>query len=123
VVTGSGAPTAGFVYKLVEVEGRAVAKRSEQKTTQGGRKVAVRRHRSTGTATEEVVRSQERPAQQDGDRSLQIPFVGKGERLPGLPTLDDARAHLRKTMKSLPWEGLKLSRGEPAIPTTYEAAP
>ena len=48
VVTGSGAPTAGFVYKLVEVEGRAVAKRSEDKSTRGGRKTAVRRHRSTG---------------------------------------------------------------------------
>ena len=29
VVTGSGAPTAGLVYKLVEVDGRPVAKRSE----------------------------------------------------------------------------------------------
>ena len=51
-MTGSGAPAAGFVYKLVEVEGRAVAKRSEDKSTRGGRKTAVRRHRSTGTATE-----------------------------------------------------------------------
>ena len=46
VVTGSGAPTAGFVYKLVEVEGRSVAKRSEDKSTQGGRKTALRRHRA-----------------------------------------------------------------------------
>ncbi|MGH8971239.1 MAG: nicotinate phosphoribosyltransferase, partial [Actinomycetes bacterium] len=43
VVTGSGAPTAEFVYKLVEVEGRPVAKRSEHKTTVGGRKTALRR--------------------------------------------------------------------------------
>ncbi len=33
VVTGSGAPTAGLVYKLVEVEGRPVVKRSENKAT------------------------------------------------------------------------------------------
>ncbi|MBY8853285.1 nicotinate phosphoribosyltransferase, partial [Saccharothrix sp. MB29] len=31
LVTGSGAPTAGMVYKLVEVEGRPVAKRSSHK--------------------------------------------------------------------------------------------
>src|SRR5699024_4922538 len=55
VVTGSGAPTANMVYKLVEVEGRPVAKRSEHKATNGGRKSAIRRHRETGTATEEVV--------------------------------------------------------------------
>ncbi len=122
VVTGSGAPTAGFVYKLVEVEGRPVAKRSEHKTTQGGRKTAVRRHRPTGTATAEVVRSQGEPSAEPGDRNLQIPFMRKGERLPDLPTLDDARDHLRTTMTTLPWEGLKLSRGDPAIPTTYEAS-
>src|SRR6266498_2668398 len=44
VVTGSGAPTANLVYKLVEVDGRPVVKRSENKATVGGRKTAVRRH-------------------------------------------------------------------------------
>ena len=62
VVTGSGAPTAGLVYKLVEVDGRPVVKRSENKATIGGRKTAVRRHKPTGTATEEVVVSQGAPA-------------------------------------------------------------
>ena len=42
VVTGSGAPTAGFVYKLVDVDGRPVAKRSEHKESHGGRKFAYR---------------------------------------------------------------------------------
>lgn len=123
VVTGSGAPTAGFIYKLVEVDGRPVAKRSEHKTTQGGRKTALRRHRPTGTATAEVVRSQAEPSREDGDRMLQVPFVRNGKRVEELPTLDDARHHLRTAMTTLPWEGLKLSRGDPAIPTTYEEAP
>ena len=35
-------------------------------------------------------------------------------------TLDESRDHVRAAMRSLPWEGLKLSRGEPAIPTIYE---
>ncbi|MDQ2708100.1 MAG: nicotinate phosphoribosyltransferase, partial [Actinomycetota bacterium] len=55
LVTGSGAPTAGMVYKLVEVDGRPVAKRSSAKESRGGRKMALRRHKPTGTALEEVV--------------------------------------------------------------------
>ena len=39
VVTGSGAPTAGMVYKLVEVDGRPVAKRSAAKESRGGPQV------------------------------------------------------------------------------------
>jgi nicotinate phosphoribosyltransferase len=119
VVTGSGAPTAGFIYKLVEVDGRPVAKRSEDKVTHGGRKTAVRRHRSSGTATEEIVRSGGGPSSQPGDRALQVAMVRGGERLPG-PTLDESRAHLQSVFTTLPWQGLALSRGEPAIPTTYE---
>ncbi len=34
-----------------------------------------------------------------------------------LPTLAESRDHLRAATVSLPWDGLKLSRGEPAIPT------
>ncbi len=55
VVTGSGAPTAGLVYKLVEVDGRPVAKRSAHKATQGGRKQAFRTYKPSGTAIEEIV--------------------------------------------------------------------
>ncbi|WP_305789262.1 nicotinate phosphoribosyltransferase [Symbioplanes lichenis] len=117
VVTGSGAPTAGLVYKLVEVEGRPVVKRSENKATVGGRKTAVRRHKPTGTATEEIVVSQGVPDHQPNDRLLQHSFVAGGE-VAGLPTLEDARAHLRQCLISIPWEGLKLSAGDPAVPVT-----
>jgi nicotinate phosphoribosyltransferase len=117
VVTGSGAPTAGLVYKLVEVEGRPVVKRSENKATVGGRKTAIRRHKPTGTATEEVIMSQGVPDHQANDRLLQHSFVAGGEILPAVP-LEDSRAHLRQCLISIPWEGLKLSAGDPAIPVT-----
>jgi nicotinate phosphoribosyltransferase len=116
VVTGSGAPTAGLVYKLVEVDGRPVVKRSESKATIGGRKTAVRRHKPTGTATEEVVASRSAPEPRPHDRALQRPFVRRGEPVADRPSLDEAREHLRANLIAIPWEGLKLSAGDPAIP-------
>nr|WP_323132351.1 nicotinate phosphoribosyltransferase [Kineococcus indalonis] len=123
LVTGSGAPTAGLVYKLVEVEGRPVAKRSTSKVTQGGRKVAVRRHRPTGTATDEVLAVGAAPPREPNDRPLQVPFVVDGERVAGLPSLEQSREHLRRALVTLPWDGLALSKGDPAIPTTVLPPP
>jgi nicotinate phosphoribosyltransferase len=117
VVTGSGAPTANLVYKLVEVEGRPVVKRSENKATVGGRKTAIRRHKPTGTATEEIIVSQGVPDHQSNDRMLQRSFVVEGE-IVEPPTLAESREHLRQCLISIPWEGLKLSAGDPAIPVT-----
>ncbi|MFY1619598.1 nicotinate phosphoribosyltransferase [Micromonospora sp. WMMD736] len=121
VVTGSGAPTAGLVYKLVEVDGRPVVKRSEHKATIGGRKVAVRRHKPTGTATEEIIVPQGVPDRQANDRLLQRSYVVDGEPV-ALPTLDESREHLRECLISIPWEGLKLSAGDPAVPVTVVPA-
>jgi nicotinate phosphoribosyltransferase len=117
VVTGSGAPTAGLVYKLVEVDGRPVAKRSEHKQSSGGRKTALRAHKPTGTALEEIVVSAPAAEPAAGERLIQRPFLRGGSRVEGLPSLAESRAHLRAATVSLPWDGLKLSRGEPAIPT------
>jgi nicotinate phosphoribosyltransferase len=122
IVVGSGAPTAGLVYKLVEVEGRPVVKRSEHKATVGGAKTAVRRHKPTGTATEEVVVSQGQPTPAAHDRALQRAFVRAGEPVADLPTLNESRGHLRDCLISIPWEGLKLSAGDPAIPVVIQAA-
>ncbi|MGP4020107.1 nicotinate phosphoribosyltransferase [Saccharopolyspora sp. 5N708] len=123
LVTGSGAPTAEMVYKLVEVEGRPVAKRSSHKTSRGGRKAAVRRHKETGTAVEEVVfriaPGAAEPVLGPHDRFLQIPLMRGGKRVADLPTLADDRQRLRHALVTLPWEGLKLSHGEPAIPTVF----
>jgi nicotinate phosphoribosyltransferase len=118
VVVGSGAPTAGLVYKLVEVDGQPVVKRSENKATVGGRKTAVRRHKPTGTAIEEIVVPQGAPEPRPHDRALQRAYVRGGEPVPDLPTLAESREFLRHNLISIPWEGLKLSQGEPAIPVS-----
>ena len=115
VVTGSGVPTAGMVYKLVEVEGAPVAKRSESKVSVGGAKTAVRRHKPTGTAIEEIVTANRRPEPQVGDQDLQVPLIRQGKVMEQ-PSLSESREWLRQRLISIPWEGLKLSPGDPAIP-------
>lgn len=120
LVTGSGAPTAGMVYKLVSVDGVPVAKRSTDKATRGGAKHAVRRARDTGTVVEELVHPADAAVDLGPhDRALMLAMVRGGEVLEGLPSLAQARDHLAAGLVSLPWEGLKLSKGDPAIPTTF----
>ena len=90
LVTGSGAPTAALVYKLVArsdeplADGdpagpgdlRPVAKRSVGKPGRGGRKWAVREHNAAGEAvTERIWLS---PPERDADRPF--PAAGAGPR-------------------------------------------
>jgi nicotinate phosphoribosyltransferase len=96
-------------------------KRSENKATVGGRKVAVRRHKPTGTATEEIVVSQGVPDHRPNDRLLQQGYLIAGEPV-SLPSLRESRDHLRQCLISIPWEGLKLSAGDPAVPVTVVPA-
>lgn len=126
VVTGSGAPTAGLVYKIVEVSGHPVAKRSRNKESYGGGKKALRTHRKSGTAIEEIVYPFNAEAPDTGKLdtlSLTIPLMRDGEIVPGLPTLEDSRAYLAKQLVSLPWEGLALSRDEPVLHTRFVGFP
>ncbi len=119
LVTGSGSPTAGMIYKLVEVDGRPVEKRSTNKTSHGGHKSALRRHKTSGTATEEVVFLLRGGAPTLGptDRLLPVPIMRGGDPVER-PSLDASRDQLRRSMVGLPWEGLTLSAGDPAISTT-----
>ncbi len=122
LVTGSGAPTAGMVYKLVEVDGVPVAKRSSHKESQGGRKQALRLAKPTGTVVEEIVHLADRPPTVPAGlvaTALTHPLVRAGETVADL-TLAAARERVTASLRSLPWDGLKLSRGEPAIPTRLE---
>jgi nicotinate phosphoribosyltransferase len=117
VVTGSGAPTAHMVCKLVEVDGMPVEKRSTRKESHGGYKHAMRLARPTGTVLEEVVYPAGRPpSTTEAGRILTVPLVRGGEPVVA-DDLSAARARVAAGLKSLPWDGLKLSRGEPAIAT------
>jgi nicotinate phosphoribosyltransferase len=125
LVTGSGAPTAALVYKLVAraddaaASGplRPVAKRSVGKPGRGGRKWAVRTRGPEGTALAEVVSTQP-PDPGSGDRVLLRELVRGGE-IVGREPLAAARARHREALAELPLHALQLSRGYPAIPTIF----
>jgi nicotinate phosphoribosyltransferase len=122
VVTGSGAPTAGLVYKLTSVDGHPVAKRSSHKASHGGTKRALRACRDTGTAVEEVVYPFDAAMPELGilhPVELTVPLMRDGAVVDGLPTLDESRDHLARRLVTLPWEGLALSRGEPALSVRF----
>ena len=120
LVTGSGVPTSGFVYKLVaraDDSGAmvSVAKASTAKTSVGGRKFAVRRL-SGGVAGAELVGVGEPPPHDGDDRSLLVELVRDGERL-HRPTLAESAAHHRSAMDELPLAARQLSPGGPVIDT------
>src|ERR1017187_1401556 len=125
LVTGSGAPTAALVYKLVAraVEPgpagvlRPVAKRSVGKPGRGGRKWAVRHRDDTGVARTELI-SDVPPSPSPPDRPLLRALVRNGEII-GREPLAAARDRHRDTLAELPAYALQLSRGYPAIPTVF----
>ncbi|MEB0305025.1 nicotinate phosphoribosyltransferase [Cryobacterium sp. 10I1] len=135
LVTGSGAPAAGMVYKLVAHRNDAgewvsVAKTSAAKVSVGGLKRAVRRLDASGTARAEVVllggdpADTTEPAEESGrDRVLLVPLVTDGvidESHLGAAGTERARLHHASVMRELPIEAFRLGRGEPVIPTIYE---
>jgi nicotinate phosphoribosyltransferase len=125
LVTGSGAPTAALVYKLVaRTDGaddpghlRPVAKRSVGKPGRGGRKWAMRRRDDAGTARAEVVTT-EPPEPGPADRILLRQLVRGGE-VVGREPLAEARSRHQEVIAELPAYALQLSRGYPAIPTLF----
>ncbi|OJX98001.1 nicotinate phosphoribosyltransferase [Salana multivorans] len=136
VVTGSGFPTCGMVYKLVLREGEdgamhAVAKKSSGgKASIGGRKAAGRRIEN-GLATEEVVflsPDDDVPVLDEaiaevgqGElRALQVPLVVAGridESYTGPAGVQRARERHAASLDELPRAARRLSAGDPAIPT------
>jgi nicotinate phosphoribosyltransferase len=125
LVTGSGAPTAALVYKLVarassSEEGvmEPVAKRSVGKPGRGGRKWAVRHRDQQGTALSERI-SLSPPEPGPLDRVLLVPLVEDGE-VVGRQAAEEARTWHREALAELPPYALQLSRGYPAIPTVFE---
>jgi len=133
LVTGSGAPTAALVYKLVARSDtpledssaaepqdvlRPVAKRSVGKPGRGGRKWATRHRGAGGEAVTERI-SLAPPDPGPSDRVLLRELIRDGK-IVGREPLEAARERHQAVLGELPGYALQLSRGYPAIPTIFD---
>jgi nicotinate phosphoribosyltransferase len=128
LVTGSGTPASGMVYKLVAHRNGGdawipVAKRSAGKSGRAGRKTAVRRIGADGIAVAEIITPlEETSITPEGvtDRPLITQFAAEGiidGRYVGPEGTLRAREHHMRAIAELPAEAFRLSRGEPALPS------
>ena len=123
LVTGSGHPTCGFVYKLVAHEDAdgamvSVAKKSKDKLSLGGRKFALRRLDDHHVADAEVIGIGEPPEGDTNDRPLLVQLVEDGE-VVGREPLDVARVRHDRSRAELPVKARTLQKGDPVIPTVH----
>ncbi len=121
LVTGSGAPTANFVYKLVEIteDGRTrpVSKLSRDKETQGGAKIPYRMVDEDGLAAAEVFLSSADPKGLGDDRRfrpLQVDIYVDGC-LVHDEALEVGRNRHRSALEQLGAEGRSLVDGPPLM--------
>jgi nicotinate phosphoribosyltransferase len=135
VVTGSGYPTAGMVYKLVarqDADGGwvSVAKASTDKASKGGRKAAFRSLRNGVATAETIVVSDgfeelDTASDHPDSRPLQVVLVDNGEidsTYEGHTGTVAAREHHLHVREELPVRALALSKSDPAIPTVFTDA-
>ncbi|MEO8527999.1 MAG: nicotinate phosphoribosyltransferase, partial [Pseudolysinimonas sp.] len=126
LVTGSGSPASGMVYKLVahQSAGRdwiPVGKLSDGKATVAGRKVAVR-SLAKGVAVEETIYVEEPESLPKPGRELLVNLITDGVAAPqwsGAGGVALAREHHAAAIEELPLAAFGLSRGDPVIPTVY----
>ncbi|MBT1017671.1 nicotinate phosphoribosyltransferase [Canibacter sp. lx-72] len=131
VVTGSGTPTLGMVYKLVARQDKSgqwqpVSKKSEGKISRGGKKVGMRQ--SAAEPTAEIVgildattkfHEIKPPAGLD---LISAPLVTNGEINPkntGVQGIARARQLHARRLSSLPPVAHSMRRGEPALNTEF----
>ncbi|MGQ4505933.1 nicotinate phosphoribosyltransferase [Dermabacteraceae bacterium P13103] len=115
VVTGSGAPTAEMVYKLVAREGAdgqmvPVHKNSEGKASRGGRKIAYRSYDDDGVMTAERFCYGEHRELPGGVQKLLVDddfFASE--------SLDTARQRHARAVARLPKSALAIHAGNPAF--------
>lgn len=123
LVTGSGAPTVGFVYKLVERDGVGVGKLSPGKAVPAGRWCVARRSED-GVAAADVLHPGATPPDGESGRALLAPLLRGGSAMTGGAAtagswLEAARARCRASLAELPPAALRLSDGDPALPVSF----
>ncbi len=129
LVTGSGAPTCAMVYKLAERENadgamQPVAKKSKDKATVPGRKLAFRSYEYNLADCEHVIAGSEEQLAAfcpgDGWKDLLVTFVDHGtidSQYRGHDAIMAAHDYRAQALAELPITAQSLMQGEPVIPT------
>ncbi|NMN02055.1 nicotinate phosphoribosyltransferase [Bifidobacterium panos] len=129
LVTGSGAPTCAMVYKLTEREGAdgamaPVMKKSKDKATVPGRKLAYRSYEYGLADAEHVVSgSEDKLASfqpKDEWKDLLVPYVDHGQidaQWQGHDAIMRAHDYRAKALAELPITAQSLMKGDPVIST------
>lgn len=120
VVTGSGSPTSGMVYKLVEIEGDngemiAVSKKAEGKVSVGGEKSVIREYDAESYLKGENIHTQ---ANLHDDNVL-ITLI-KGGKITHTPTLEAVKLYHAQVMSTLTMERKALDVGNLPAQSTYK---
>ena len=128
LVTGSGAPTASMVYKLVERENSdgqstPVAKKATAKSSLGGVKHPLRSYTPQGVAEAELIGVDREPdASGSATRRLLVPLVVDGEIAEEATGPGAVHAGIRRhrdSVAELPSAATRLQDGDPVLPTLY----
>lgn len=125
VATGSGHPTAGFVYKLVEIDGHAVAKKANGKASVGGAKHVWRTYDANAKiVSEDHYIGATGPGEYTGfEIPAQVTWMRNGARARSA-TLDEARRNAERSRANLWTSLLAADTDGPAVtPTVHEIAP
>lgn len=129
LVTGSGSPTCAMVYKLTTREGadgtmQAVAKKSKDKATVPGRKLAFRSFEYSLAECEHVIAGAEEELAayqpQEQWKNLLVDFIDHGTidtQYQGHDAIMNAQQYHAQSLAELPITAQSLMRGDPVIPT------
>lgn len=123
VVTGSGHPTAGMVYKLVERENSSgemipVAKNASGKKSVGGFKEIYRTFDNDGEVSGEFAKVGESDLNHVfGTDSIQQVFVDSDSY--NIPTVEESRNHHAEILRKLPEEAKMVSAGKAIFELEY----
>lgn len=129
LVTGSGAPTCAMVYKLTEREGAdgvmvPVMKKSKDKATTPGRKLAYRSYEYNLADAEHVISGSEEKlagyTPDEGWKDLLVEYVDHGQidsSWQGHDAIMRAHDYRAAALNELPITAQSLMKGDPVIPT------
>ena len=116
VVTGSGAPTAEMVYKLVQINDTPVSKKAEGKVSTGGIKVTYRTFDEDGVMTGEYFKvGVDSPALVSGEVPTQVLLVDGDNDYYRTESIEQARDRHKNQIAYLPEDARLILAGNPAF--------